>query len=101
MDAADPLVPLRTVGIMTLLRHPRQLGECVRGPELWPEAVREVLRYHNNGITNFPRVALEDVERHGVRVFAGEGVITSALAAAHDPREFTDPHLFDVRRREK
>ncbi|MYW00023.1 cytochrome P450 [Streptomyces sp. SID3343] len=101
MNVTDPLVPPLTVGVMTLLRHPRQLGECVRGPELWPEAVREVLRYHNNGITNFPRVAVEDVERHGIVVSAGEGIVTSALAAAHDPREFVDPHVFDVRRREK
>jgi len=101
MNVTDPLVPPLTVGIMTLLLHSAQLADCGRDPELWPEAVREVLRYHNNGITNFPRVALEDVERHGLQISKGEGVITSTLAAAHDPREFTDPEVFDIHRAEK
>ncbi|WP_414170109.1 cytochrome P450 [Streptoverticillium reticulum] len=101
MNVTDPLVPPLTVGIMTLLLHGDQLADCRRDPQLWPEAVREVLRYHNNGITNFPRVALEDVERHGVLVSKGEGVITSALAAAHDPRAFADPGAFDIHREEK
>ncbi len=101
MNVTDPLVPPLTVGIMTLLLHGDQLADCRRDPGLWPEAVREVLRYHNNGITNFPRVALEDVERHGVVVSRGEGVITSALAAAHDPRAFAAPGVFDIHREEK
>lgn len=101
MNVTDPLVPPLTVGVMTLLLHTGQLADCVRDPRLWPEAVREVLRYHNNGITNFPRVALENVELHGVRIARGEGVITSALAATHDPREFTDPDVFDIHRKEK
>ncbi len=101
MNVTDPLVPPLTVGIMTLLLHADQLADCKRDPGLWPEAVREVLRYHNNGITNFPRVALEDVERHGLQISKGEGVITSTLAAAHDPREFTDPEVFDIHRAEK
>ncbi|MFE7118066.1 cytochrome P450 [Streptomyces sp. NPDC057654] len=101
MNVTDPLVPPLTVGIMTLLLHGDQLAQCKRDPQRWPEAVREVLRYHNNGITNFPRVALEDVDCHGGRITAGEGVITSALAAAHDPRAFIDPGVFDIGRSEK
>ncbi|MGC0417170.1 cytochrome P450 [Embleya sp. AB8] len=101
MNVTDPLVPPLTVGTMTLLLHDDQLAACRRDPRLWPEAAREVLRYHNNGITNFPRVALEDIDLHGIRVSKGEGVITSTLAAAHDPREFADPGVFDLRRTEK
>ncbi|WP_030672126.1 cytochrome P450 [Streptomyces rimosus] len=101
MNVTEPLLPPLTVGVMTLLLHPEQLAECRCDPRLWPEAVREVLRYHNNAITNFPRVVQEDLEYGGTRIARGEGILTSALAAAHDPRAYADPGTFTIHRREK
>lgn len=101
MNVTDPLIPPLTTGPLTLLAHPGQLAACQADRALWPEAVAEILRYHNNGITNFPRVALADTELAGVRIAKGEGVITSNLAASHDPERFADPDRFDLRRDDK
>ncbi|MFD2467733.1 cytochrome P450 [Amycolatopsis silviterrae] len=101
MNVTDPLIPPLTTGPLTLLAHPEQLAACLADRALWPEAVAEILRYHNNGITNFPRVALADTELAGVAIAKGEGVITSNLAASHDPERFADPDRFDVHRGDK
>jgi cytochrome P450 len=41
---------------------------------------------------------LEDVEVHGVRICAGEGVVTSTLAAGWDPSAVEDPATFRLDR---
>jgi cytochrome P450 len=101
MNATDPLIPPLTTGPMTLLLHRQQLDQCIARPELWPTAAAEVLRYHNNGTTNFPRVALCDALLGGVEISKGEGVITSNLAASHDPDHFSNPEIFDIHRADR
>ncbi|MEV0623906.1 cytochrome P450 [Nonomuraea sp. NPDC050404] len=96
----DPTVGTVTMGALSLLRHPGQLAEVLREPALWPRAVEEVLRFHHDAQVSFPRVALEDVEIHGVTIRRGEGVITSMLAGMWDPRRYPDPERFDFHRDE-
>jgi nocardicin N-oxygenase len=88
--------PLAT-GLLALLRHPAQRF-ALRDRPAWLAAADEVLRYYNNGPTNFPRLATSDLEIGGTRIVAGEAVITSALAAMWDPSYVPHPEIFDVAR---
>ncbi|MFE2263635.1 cytochrome P450 [Streptomyces griseosporeus] len=56
----------------------------------------ELLRYlpHRSGVGP-ARVALEDVDLHGVRIAKGEPVYVSYLAANRDPDVFPDPDRID------
>lgn len=80
-----------------LLKHPRQLEQLRAQPEHIPGAVDEALRY-DPPIHLFSRTAPEDVTLAGVRIREGEMVQLMVGAAHHDPRKYTDPEVFDVRR---
>ncbi|MFT4082577.1 MAG: cytochrome P450 [Nocardioides sp.] len=84
-------------GIALLCDHPDQLALLRARPELWPNAVDEILRL-DPPVLLTGRVAARDTEVAGVRI--GEGaVVTTVLAAANlDPDVFADPHTFDVTR---
>lgn len=84
-------------GIRLLHDHPYQLRRVQERPELWPNAVDEVLRV-DPPVLLTGRVAARDTEVAGVRIGAG-AVITTVLAAANrDPGVFADPAVFDVER---
>jgi cytochrome P450 len=71
----------------------------VRRPELIPGAVEELLRVEFPGDSTPIRVALEDVELpSGAVVGKGEGVITSLVAANHDPAVFPEPEVMRLDR---
>ena len=76
------------------------LFERLRGrPESRSAAVDELLRYvPHRAAVGLARIALEDVEVHGVRIEAGEPVYVSYLAANRDPDVFPDPDRIDVDR---
>jgi cytochrome P450 len=84
-------------GIVLLLRHPDQLAAVRAEPKLWPAAVEEILRY-DSPVQNTARRALRDTEVAGIPV--AEGTVIGILIGGtnRDPRVFTDPATFDVRR---
>ena len=84
-------------GIALLREHPDQLALVRERPELWPNAVDEILRI-DPPVLLTGRVAARNLELAGVRI--GEGaIVTTVLAAANrDPAVFTDPDVFDVTR---
>lgn len=84
-------------GIRMLLDAPGQLETLRRRPELWPNAVEEILRL-DSPVQLTARVALDDVEVAGMPVKAGEMVVIYLAAANRDPSVFDDPHRFDVER---
>ncbi|WP_320781894.1 cytochrome P450 [Streptomyces sp. CRN 30] len=100
VTGSEPLVPPLSTGPVTLMCHRNQLQECVDDETLWPAAVEEVLRYHHNGILGLPRVALEDVTLHGVRIRRGDGVCAPMLGATWDPRHYHNPEKFNIHRKE-
>lgn len=100
VTGSEPLVPPLSTGAVTLMMHRNQLEQCVADERLWPRAVEEVLRYHHNGVLGLPRVALEDVTLHGVRIRRGEGVCAPMLGATWDPRHYRHPEKFDIQRAE-
>ncbi|MGV0811186.1 cytochrome P450 [Mycolicibacterium boenickei] len=84
-------------GIRMLLDHPEHLQTLAARPELWPNAVEEILRL-DSPVLMSARVALRDTEVAGTPVQAGELVIVHLSGANRDPAVFTDPHRFDIER---
>ncbi|WP_437314557.1 cytochrome P450 [Sorangium sp. So ce385] len=88
-----------SLGVFTLLQNPGLLAELRARPELWPDAVEELLRYHSIvDWVAFDRVALEDIEIGGQRVRAGEGLFVLGASANRDERAFADPDALDIHR---
>ena len=84
-------------GIRMLLDTPEHLDTLRQRPELWPNAVEEILRL-DSPVQLTARVAVKDVEMAGMRIQQGELVIIYLAAANRDPSVFPDPHLFDIER---
>jgi nocardicin N-oxygenase len=85
--------------IVVLLQHPTQLATVQADPELWTSAVEELLRFIALGPgTSLPLEALEDVELSGVRISAGDYVLTAPAAANFDTDAFDDPERLDLTR---
>jgi cytochrome P450 len=84
-------------GIALLAAHPEQLALLQEQPELWGNAVDEVLRY-DPPVLLTGRVATADTEVMGQRLDRGSLVTTVLAAANRDPQVFDDPNRFDVTR---
>lgn len=84
-------------GIELLLRHPDQLDVLREQPEMWPNAVEEILRLESP-VQLTARVALADNEIAGYTIRAGDSVVLYLAGANRDPDVFPNPHVFDVTR---
>ncbi|MGB9225431.1 cytochrome P450 [Mycobacterium sp.] len=84
-------------GIRMLLDTPEQLDTLRRRPELWPNAVEEILRL-DSPVQLTARKALNDVEVAGRQIKRDELVLVYLAAANRDPSVFPDPHRFDIER---
>ncbi|AYN42570.1 cytochrome P450 [Streptomyces dangxiongensis] len=82
-----------------LLTRPDLVDRLRAEPGTRPRAIDELLRYipHRNAV-GLSRIALEDVEIHGVRIRAGDAVYVSYLAANRDPDVFPEPETIDFSR---
>lgn len=85
-------------GIRMLLDHPEQLRKLQQHPQLWPNAVEEILRL-DSPVQLTARAARNDVELAGRDIERGDVVVVYLAAANRDPAVFADPHRFDVERR--
>ncbi|MFI7444473.1 cytochrome P450 [Nonomuraea indica] len=83
--------------VHALLTHPDQLRRVLAGEIGWEAVVEETLRWAPS-IANLPlRFAIEPIEVGGVRIEAGDAIITSYLAAGHDPDQHgPDADRFDA-----
>jgi cytochrome P450 len=68
-------------------------------PELIPAAVDELLRAY--GVTSTNRTVAEDMEFHGVPMRRGDVVGMPAFFACRDPREYPDPHVVNLERKQR
>jgi cytochrome P450 len=84
-------------GIRMLLDAPEHLDTLRQRPDLWPNAVEEILRLESP-VQLTARVAHNDVELAGRRIKRGELVVVYLAAANRDPSVFPDPHRFDIER---
>ena len=84
-------------GIRMLLDAPDHLDTLAARPQLWPNAVEEILRLESP-VQMSARIAGKDVDVAGTRVRQDELVILHLAGANRDPKVFTDPHRFDIER---
>lgn len=77
--------------------HPDQLGRLLAEPDLWPNAVDEVLRLQAP-VQLTMRIAQRTTEVAGRRFERGHGVLLYLAGANRDPEVFDDPARFDVAR---
>ena len=84
-------------GTRLLLEHPDQRARLAAEPELWPNAVDEILRFESP-VQRTGRVAAKDTEVCGIPVRRGSLIITHLGGANRDPAVFADPTRFDVGR---
>ena len=84
-------------GTAQLFAHPEQRERLVAEPELWANAVDEILRF-DPPVERTARRAKVDTEVAGAAVPAGGLVVTVLAGANRDPRVFDDPATFDVAR---
>jgi cytochrome P450 len=86
------------LSVLTLLRHPDQLAELRREPDLISSAVDELLRYLSITQYGIIRATTEEMEFGGQRIGRGEGLVLAIPAANHDERVFPDAGRLDIRR---
>ena len=86
-------------GMLALLRHPEQLDDLRRNPDLIESAVEELLRY-DPPVQWTSRVAGEPIEMRGRRFERGDIVLASVGSANRDSAVFQDPDRLDLRRAE-
>jgi len=84
-------------GIRMLLDAPEHLETLAARPELWPNAVEEILRLESP-VQLSARVAGKDVDVAGTRIEKGEVVVLHLAGANRDPKVFAEPHRFDIER---
>lgn len=86
-------------GLLSLLRHPRELARLRGDPSLLPSAIEELLRYESP-IQYTTRLAPADVELGGTLIRKRQAVVALMGAANRDPEHFPDPDRLDLARRD-
>ncbi|MFI1381981.1 cytochrome P450 [Embleya sp. NPDC020886] len=85
--------------VHALIERPEQFAKVQADPTLVPSLVEEGLRW-TSAACNFMRYAVADTEIGGGVVPARGAVVAWIGSANRDESQFTDPHRFDVTRRE-
>jgi cholest-4-en-3-one 26-monooxygenase len=88
---------LITGGLLQLFKNPGQWQMLLERPELLHTGVEEMLRYITP-VMHFRRWATKDVQLGEKTIQEGDGVTLWYVAANRDPKEFPDPHRFDITR---
>lgn len=81
-----------------LMRHPDQWRMLCEDPTLAANTVEEGMRYAG-AVIGWRRVAMRDVEFHGVTIPEGAPIMLSFASANRDEEVFEDPQRFDIRRK--
>lgn len=84
--------------VYLLLKHPEQLLELRKNPELVPNAIEEVLRFEPP-VQTLVRIALEDMEVKGRQIKKHQTLILIPAAANRDPNANDNPDKFDITRK--
>ncbi|MBV9341276.1 MAG: cytochrome P450, partial [Acidobacteria bacterium] len=86
-------------GLLTLLRHPDELGRLRSDFSLIPSAIEELLRFESPS-QHTARLAPEDTELGGNRILKRQAVIAVMGAANRDPARFPEPDCLDLSRKD-
>jgi cytochrome P450 len=93
----ETIVNLIGNAIVLLLQNPSQLTRLREEPQLWPDAVEEILRLDPPAHMT-ARTATCDVQLVGHPIAAGEMIALLLAGANRDPTVFTNPDQFDITR---
>ena len=88
------------IAIIELSSRPKIWKLLGENPDLVPQALREVMRYHPRSLST-SRETLEDVELAGFFIPKGEAIFPNIGAAHWNPNYFPNPEIFDINRPEK
>jgi len=80
-----------------LAQHPDMQQRLRANPDMATSAVEEFLRRY--AFVNTPRRATQDTEVSGVKMKAGDIVVSSFAAASNDPRNVPHPEVLDLDRK--
>jgi cytochrome P450 len=83
--------------ILCLLDNPDQLALLRNNMQLLPSAIEEVLRYRSP-LQWAMRTPRRDIQMQGHTIPAGKLVLPVIGAANRDPKHFSEPERFDIRR---
>ncbi len=98
-DAAqNTTMNMITHGVLTLGRHPDTRRLLEKQPELWDQAIEELLRYVSP-VQGLARTTTVDVDLHGTTIPAGDQVLVLYGSANHDEGVYPDPEVFDITRK--
>jgi cytochrome P450 len=86
-------------GVRHLASNPALQAELRANPKLIPEAAEELLRRYT--FTVPPRIVGKDMHFEGAEMRKGERAFLFLPAADLDPREFSEPEIFDLSRENK
>jgi cytochrome P450 len=86
------------LGALTMMLHPDWFQAMRDRPDVVPNAVEELLRYHTIVHEGVTRVATEDVVVGGTTIRAGDGVVMSLASANRDDAMFDAPDRLDMDR---
>jgi len=90
----ETTVNLIANGVLTLLRHPRELARLRNDPALAIPMVEELLRYEPPVHFVPFRTALDDIDIAGTTIPEGSSITLLLAAANRDPAHVADPDLF-------
>lgn len=86
--------------IVVLADHPDARRRLAAEPDLWPQAIEELLRFVSP-VQGLARSTTVDVDIAGVTIPAGDQVLLLYGSANHDDSAFADPDRFDLDRNPK
>ena len=88
------------MGALTMMLNPDWFRAMRERPDVVPNAVEELLRYHTIVHEGVTRVATEDVVVGDTTIRAGDGVVVSLASANRDAAMFDAPDRLDLDRTE-
>jgi len=93
----DTTINAISAAIYAFATHPDQWDLLRENPSLAASAFEETIRWEST-VQTFFRTTTRDVEVAGVRIPEGEKVLLFLGAANRDPRRWSNPDQFDIRR---
>lgn len=86
-------------GVLTMLRHPREMRRLREDLSVIPSAIEEMLRYESPS-QHTGRLAPSDRELGGKLIRKRQAVMAVMAAANRDPERFPEPDRFDITRKD-
>jgi cytochrome P450 len=85
-------------GTHALIHHPKALAALREDPNLWPEAIDEILRLYGPIHSTKPNFAAEPITLRGVTIPRGTPIMPMLGCANRDPDAFEAPEEFRIHR---